>query len=189
MNKEKIKALFSRKAAAEKRAAKKAEMKWLTLNQTNWNIVCVFLLLMSAIWHMEQMVGWLTGETLTNLYNVSPLLADAIVKCPDILFHSTYYAFAASVGCTIFVGYMIFKALFEKDTAQDALSPVLVVSAIFPWIFPVIHIVADIAATALKVRSTMMFDVFQLGISMAPLCIISVVSLLLLWLNKNIDNL
>lgn len=189
MNKEKIKALFSGKAAAEKRAAKKAEMKWLTLNQANWNIVCVFLLLMSAIWHLEQMIGWLTGDTLMNLYNVSPLLADAIVKCPDILFHSTYYAFVVSLGCTIFVGYMIFRALFEKDSAQDALSPVLVVSAIFPWVFPIIHIVADIAGTALKIRSTMMFDVFQLGIEMAPLCIITVVSLLLLWLNKNIDNL
>jgi len=189
MNKEKIKALFSRKAAAEKREAKKAEMKWLTLNQANWNIVCMFLLLMSAVWYLEQTLGFLNGKTLQSLYNVPPLLAQAIVACPDMLFHATYYAFVLSLGCTVFVGYMIFRALFEKDSAQDALNPVLLVSAIFPWVFPITHVVTDIAGTAFKIRSTIMFDVFQLGIDMSTLIIISVVSLLLLWLNKNIDNL
>lgn len=189
MNKEKIKALFSRKAAAEKRAAKKAEMKWLTLNQTNWNIVCVFLLLMSAVWHLEQLTGWLNGETLMNLYKVPQQVAEAIVVCPDILFYSTYVCLVISLGCTVFVGYMIFRALFDKDSAQDALNPVLLVSAVFPWVFPIVHVIADVAGTAMKVRSTMMFDVFQLGIDVFPLCIITVVSLALLWLNKNIDNL
>ena len=189
MNKEKIKALFSRKAAAEKRAAKKAEMKWLTLNQTNWNIVCVFLLLVSVIWHLEQTIGWLNGDTLINLYRVNALLAGDIAESPDMLFFSTYFAFVISLGCTVFVGYMIFRALFEKDSAQDALTPVLWVSAVTPWVFPTIFIIADIAATAMKVRSTMMFDVFQLGIDMFSLIIVSVCSLALVWLNKNIDNL
>lgn len=189
MNKEKIKALFSRKEAAKKRAAKKANMQWHNLNQANWNIVSIFLLLITAVWHLQNLLGWLNGKTLTSLYGVNELLADAIAKSPNILFHSTYYCLVISLGVTAYVLYMIYRALFDKDTAQDALTPVLYTSIVFPWVFPTVHIIADLVATAMQLRTTMMFDVFQLNIDLLPTCAITIISLLLVWLNKNIDNL
>lgn len=189
MNKNKIFALFSRKAAAERRAAKREKMEWLTLNQENWNIISMFLLLLTALWNLQNVIGWLNCESLTRLYGVNSLLADAVAKCPDIVFYSTYITFAISIAVLVFTGYMIFKAIFNKCSAQDALNPVLISSMCYCWIFPVVHIVVDIAATALQVRSTMGFDFFQMEINALPICVITIVSALLLWLNKNIDNL
>ena len=189
MNKEKIKALFSRKEAAKRRAEKKANMQWRTLNQANWNIVCIFLLLLTAVWHLQNLLGWLNGNTLVELYGINELLADAISKSPDILFHATYYTAVISLGVTVFVLYMIYRTLFDKDTAQDALTPVLYTSAVFPWVFPTVHIITDVVGTAMRVRTTMMFDVFQLNMDMLPACAITIISVLLVWLNKNIDNL
>lgn len=189
MNKEKIKALFSRKEAAKRRAEKKANMQWRNLNQANWNTVSIILLVVTAIWHLQNLLGWLNGKTLVQLYGVNELLADAIAKSPDILFNTTYYCLVISLGVTAFVLYMIYRALFDKDTAQDALTPVLYSSIVFPWVFPTVHIVADMVATAKQVRTTMMFDVFQLNMDMLPTCAITIISLLLVWLNKNIDNL
>lgn len=189
MNKEKIKALFSRKEAAKRRADKNANMQWRNLNQSNWNIVCIFLLLATAIWHLQNLLGWLNGKTLVQLYGIDTLLADTIAKSPDILFHATYYTAVISLGVTVYVLYMIYRTLFDKDTAQDALTPVLLISSIFPWVFPTVHIIVDMVATAMRVRTTMMFDVFQLNMDMLPTCAITIISLLLFWLNKNIDNL
>lgn len=186
MKKDSIFAKFKIKKAA--RPAKKV-YRVPTPNIDLWNCFALLILIATACWHLIGVSGWMSGKALVDLYGVDEVLASAIGACPDILFNATYYAMALSVGMLILTVVMLYLFLFDERDAYDSLKIVLPCSIITTWAFPIIHAATDLAATAMNTRDTTGFDVFQLGIDMTPMLVITAVCLVLMWLNKRINIL
>ena len=186
MNKDSIFNKFKIKKSAK---PKKKVQRIPTPNMDIWNCFALLILAATTCWHLIGVSGWLSGQALVDYYGVSQVLADAIGNDPSILFGATYYAFALSLimfGITIV---MLYLFIFDERDAYDSLKIVLPCSIITTWAFPIIYAATDLAATAQNTRDTTGFDVFQLGIDMSPMFVISGVCIFLMWLNKRVNIL
>lgn len=143
----------------------------------------MILMVVTVFWHIDAVAGWLNGTTLTKHFGINTVLADAIAKCPDILFHSTYYALAVSLISLVVTAILLYNYIVDKMECFDVLRISMIIMIISVWAFPFIHGVADLAATALQIRDTSNFDVFQLGIAGWPLIVVTAICSVVLWLN------
>ena len=184
MNKDSIFKKFKIKKAAK--PAKKV-YRVPTPNVEIWNSFALLILVATACWHLIGVSGWMSGKALVDLYGVNEVLATAIGRDPSILFNATYYAMAVSVIMLGITLVMLYLFLFDERDAYDSLKIVLPCSIITTWSFPIIHAATDLAATAQNIRDTSGFDVFQLGIDMTPMVVITAVCIVLMWLNKRIN--
>lgn len=160
-----------------------------TIDPNIWDTIVTVILLTSAVWHLQHFIGWFTGDVLMELYHIENALAKAIVDCPYILFYATYIAAGFSGVFLIGILYFLYAMLTGKMDADEALTPTMLFNLSTIWLFPIIHAVADLTATTLKVRDTSGFDVFQLGIDMIPMVIISAVCCLILWVGNKIRSI
>lgn len=165
------------------------EDKTYVLNIDLWNTVTIILLLAMLFLHGKSIVGWLDGTTMVSQFGMDSVLATAIARCPDLLFHATYYSLALSAIMLVVTFVMLYRFLCDKTDSYDALSVSVICSIVTTWAFPFIHAILDLGATALNIRDTSGFDVGQLGIDLQPMIIITVVYFVILWLNKRVDNL
>lgn len=184
------------KSRKEIKKAKKMEAAEIVPNILVWNVITTLILVATLVWHLEAVTGWLNGNTMVTQFGMDPVIAKAIAECPDILFYSTYIAFALSLALLVVTAVVLYRFLINKMSGYVALIITMVGSIVSAWGFPLIHAFADLAATPIKikdtagiVRDTHMFDVFQLGIEGWPLLVITAVCCAILWVNKRIDNM
>lgn len=149
-----------------------------------WGAVTIVLLLMTLFWHIQNTVGWLNGTIMTDLYGIDANLANAISQCPDILFYTTHITLAISLVMLGVTGWVLYRYVVEEMDSHKALNITAICAMVTVWIFPITHAFADLTATAMVVRDTSGFDVFQLGIDAGPMVVISAVCAVVLWVNK-----
>lgn len=178
-----------------KKAKKKAAAE-IVPNTLVWSVITTLILVASLVWHIEAASGWLNGNTMVSQFGMDPVMAKAIAECPDILFYSTYIAFALSLALLVVTAVVLYRYLINKISGYVALIVTMIGTIASVWGFPLIHAFADLAATPIGVkdtagivRNTKLFDVFQLGIDGWPLLVITAVCCAVLVLNKRIDNM
>ena len=155
-------------------------------NARLWSIITTLLLIMTLFWHVQAVSGWLNGKTMVEWYGMDTVLADAIAACPDILFYSTYFAMGVSVIMLVITAVVLYRYVVDEMEGYDALNITTICSLIAVWAFPIIHVAADLTASALQIRDTSGFDVFQLDIAGLPLLVISAVCVAVLWVNRSV---
>lgn len=172
---------------------KKKEPKIIIPNANVWNIVTAIILFFCAVWLLNGTAGWLNGSTMVNWYGMSPVLADTIMKGPDILFFATYLALGVSVILLAIVIWCVYRYFIDEMEGYTALLIVMICAIAAIWAFPFIHVFTDLFATAVQIadgeavaRDTRAFDVFQLGIDILPLLVKSAVCCLVLWINRRV---
>ena len=185
----KFKGLLKNKRTKTTKARKVKVVKTYIPNGDTWNVIATILLVATLAWQFKGIIGWLTGATMVDVFGMSPVLATAIVKCPDILFYSTYFALGVSVIAFIVTAFVTHRFVCDEMDGCDALNTAVIGSMVTLWAFPVIHGCADLLATATKIRDTSGFDVFQLGIDIWPLLISTAVCVVIAALNKRVDIL
>lgn len=157
-------------------------------NKQLWGTVTVIILIMTLLWHLEAVVGWLNGTTMVKQYGVDTVLANAIAQCPDILFYATYVALGFSLIMLAVTAWVLYRYMVEEMEFGKALNISTICAMATVWAFPVIHAVTDLAATAMVVRDTTGFDVFQLGIDAWPMLVTTAVCAVVLWVNKRVNT-
>lgn len=152
-----------------------------------WSTIVAIILLVSAVWHLENLIGWFTGDVLANLYGMEANLAEAIAACPYILFYATYVAAFFSAAFLVIVLVLLYMMITGRLDETDVLTPTMLCTIVSIWLFPIAHVVADLIATVAKVRDTSGFDVFQLGIDMIPMLAITAVCCFVIIAGKRIN--
>ena len=168
---------------------KKHIKKILVPNPESWRIVTIAVMLLALLRLFESVCGWLNGNTMVTQYGIDPILADAIVKCPDLLFYATYVTLGLSLIFLFVVGRMFVLYISDECEASTALNVTLGCSIAAAWSFPVVHVVTDLAATGFNLRDTTGLDAFQLGTDTWPLIVITLVCVVLLVINKRVSKL
>lgn len=185
----KIKTKFSRKKTDQQQKAMKKVKEIMVPTHENWRTFTIAILLMSVLWHLQAVCGWLNGNTMVEHYGISSVLAEAIVRCPDLVFYATYISLALSILMLVIIGRMFVRFICDEVEASTALNVTLGCSIGTAWSFPVIHVVVDMIATGLNIRDTTGMDAFQLGIDIWPLIVITVVCIVLLMVNRRVERL
>ena len=185
----KLKAKFSKKNTAKAQKVKNHTKNVLVPSPESWRVVTIAILLMALLRLLESVCGWLNGSTLVSQYGMDPVLVDAIVACPDLLFYATYVTLGLSIIFLVVVGWMFVYYICDEVEGSTALNVTLGCSIAAAWSFPVIHVITDLTATGFNLRDTGNLDAFKLGVDMWPLVVITVVCVVLLIVNKRVSKL
>lgn len=181
--------IMAKKNAEPTKHEIKKEKEILVPSVEKWTMVTFSILLLNLLWHLQMVAGWFNGATLIDQYGMEPILVEAMNRCPDLFFYSTYI----SAGiCLVMLGIAVWMFIYyitDKIEGYIALNVAVGCAIGTAWTFPVVGFVADLFATAINLRDTSGLDVFQLGIDGWPLIVITGVCVAVLLINDRIEKL
>lgn len=180
--------LLKQQTDTARKPAKKVK-QILVPDQEPWRVCTIIVLVLAVLWHLKMVCGWLNGATLVDQYGIDPILVDAILKCPDLIFYTTYISLALSLAMLVIILVQFVRYICGVQDSHTALDVTMYCSIATAWSFPVIHVIADLAATGFNTRDTTGLDAFQLGTDGWPMIVISLVCFGLLMYNKRVSKL
>lgn len=156
-----------------------------------WEKISFVLIGVMIALQLAYAVTMFLGIGLTLLYGIGGVFLETALLCPDMILYGHY---STAGVCALLAGLSAFamvKSIKNKDNLTASLHTVSVYQIVAVWAFPVINILTDMVVTSIKVdgkqlRSSHAFDLFDMGINVVVPLIITVVALIIIYVNNRL---
>lgn len=156
-----------------------------------WEKISFILIGVMIALQLAYTVTMALGVGLTMMYGIGGIFLETALICPDMLLYSHYSTAGACAILAAITAISLVRAIKDTDKLAPALHTAASMQIIAAWAFPVINILTDMIVTSIKVdgvqlRSSGAYDLFDMGITIWPAVIISVVALVIMYVNNRL---
>lgn len=153
-----------------------------------WYRVTLVIMVLTAVCYGVALVGWITSHTASLFFGIEGLFLEDAMQTPYLWLYLNYFGI---VSCALVAGlavYYIFVSLSDKESAFLKIRSLmgLVIGSV--WAVPLFHGIADLAATAMRVRTILSYDIFDLGMNFIPSLVVTALALVIIFINSKLGE-
>ena len=156
-----------------------------------WEKISFVLIGLMIALQLAYAVTMAMGVGLTLMFGIEgPFLQSALI-CPDMILYSHYSTAGVCAALAVVTAFMLVYAIKNNDKLAQALHIASFCQCIAVWTFPVLNILTDMVVTSIKkdgaqLRPTNAYDLFDMGITLLPSVIITIVALVIIYVNNRL---
>lgn len=156
-----------------------------------WEKISFILIGLMLALQIAYAVTMALGVGLTMLYGIDGLFLEAAMTCPDMILYSHYTSAGICVVLALVTALGLVRSIKDKEKLAPALHTAAFTQILAAWTFPAVNILTDLIITSIKVngtqlRSSSAYDLFDMGITIIPGVIITVVALVVIYVNNRL---
>ena len=153
-----------------------------------WYRVVLGIMALTAVCYVLALVGWFTGHTATLFFGIDGLFLEDVTQTPYLWLYLNYFGILVSAAVVVLSVWQALSCKYDKESAFLKIRTVMgcVIGSI--WAIPLYHVIADMIVVAQRTRNPLSYDIFDFGINILPALIVTVLAVLVLFVNSKLGD-
>ena len=153
-----------------------------------WYRVVLGIMALCAVCYALALVGWITGHTATLFFGIDGLFLEDAMQTPFLWLYINYFGIAVSALMVILPVFQILACRLDKESAFLKIRTLMGGVICSVWFVPLFHVIVDMIMVAMRIRTTLSYDVFDLGISIVPSVIVTALAIVVMIVNGKLGD-
>ena len=153
-----------------------------------WYRVVLGIMALSALCYAVALVGWITGHTANLFYGIDGLFLEDAMQTPFLWLYINYFGMASCALMVILPIFQIVACRLDKESAFLKIRTLMGCAIASVWAVPLYHVIADMIVVAMRVRTTLSYDIFDFGMTFVPSLIVTALALVVMFVNGKLGE-